>query len=153
MVNQRKHEARAGRKPPGGVWIIFGVVLFCAVFAYGAYQAAEAMLEALSAKQPVEAAARLRFWLVLAALAAGVAFAALKFASQFIYGLVEIVVATIMAAELAKTTLDKEPFAALMGLVGIAYIIVRGLENASKGYLVLQEKKRRGELPFGPLGD
>ncbi|MBX7167979.1 MAG: hypothetical protein K1X74_16715 [Pirellulales bacterium] len=151
MTSQGNAADRAGRPSPAGIWIILGVVLFCAAFAYLAYQAAEAMLAALGSEQSRETAARLRNWLVFAALAAGITFAGLKFACQSVYGLIEVVVAAIMAAELAKTTLAKEPFAALMGLVGIAYIVVRGLENASKGYLVLQEKQRRGEVLFGPL--
>ncbi len=153
MSGSTLKQTNTARRSPRGYVLVISLVAVWAIFGFAAYECAELALDTLSQDRSQEAAAAIRLWLVVAALIAGIIFAALKFACQCVYGLVEVAIAAVMAAELAKTAIAKEPFAALIGLVAIAYIVVRGLENTIKGILVLREKQRRGELLLGPLRD
>lgn len=92
-----------------------------------------------------------------AAILTGAVLYRLKLKAQILYGVVEVAFALAMAwdaaglhvapAEPSKPT-DFTPFFKLTAAV---YLIVRGLENAHKGFATLVELAKKQDLEVGPL--
>src|SRR5262245_60573293 len=113
MSSSPLKQPNASRRSPRGYVLVITIVAVWAIFGFAAYECAELALDSLSQEHSQGTDKTIRLWLVVAALIAGLIFAVLKFACQCVYGLVEVAIAAVMAAELAKTAIAKEPFAAL----------------------------------------